>query len=72
MRDVATIFKKIKLDTNENVGWGKIALPEESRHTTGYWLALGDGCRRGAWREASCRMGCGAWRTCCGTWRRSS
>jgi DEAD/DEAH box helicase domain-containing protein len=40
VRDVATIFKKIKLDTNENVGWGKISIPEESRHTTAYWFAL--------------------------------
>ncbi|MBI2723800.1 MAG: DEAD/DEAH box helicase [Chloroflexi bacterium] len=40
VRDVATIFKKIKLETNENVGWGRIALPEESRHTTSYWFAL--------------------------------
>ena len=42
VRDVATIFKKIKLDTHENVGWGKISIPEENRHTTGYWFALGD------------------------------
>ncbi len=41
VRDVATIFKKIKLDTNENVGWGRISIPEESRHTTGYWFSLG-------------------------------
>ncbi len=41
VRDVATIFKKIKLDTNENVGWGRISIPEESRHTTSYWLSLG-------------------------------
>ncbi|MDZ7727466.1 MAG: hypothetical protein U5Q44_04315 [Dehalococcoidia bacterium] len=27
---VATIFKKVKLNTHENVGWGKIAIPEES------------------------------------------
>ena len=51
VRDVATIFKKIKLDTNENVGWGRINIPEESRHTTSYWLALGpeavDGFERG-------------------------
>lgn len=40
VRCVATIFKKLKLDTNENVGWGKIHLPEESRHTTAYWLSL--------------------------------
>jgi len=42
VRDVATIFKKIKLDTNENVGWGKISIPEENRHTTSYWFALDD------------------------------
>ena len=42
VREVATIFKKIKLDTNENVGWGRISIPEESRHTTGYWFSLDD------------------------------
>jgi DEAD/DEAH box helicase domain-containing protein len=40
VREVATIFKKLKLDTNENVGWGRINIPEESRHTTAYWIAL--------------------------------
>jgi len=39
---LATIFKKIKLDTQENVGWGKIHLPQEDMHTTAYWLALED------------------------------
>ncbi len=47
VREVATIFKKIKLDTNENVGWGRISIPEESRHTTGYWLALNEECAAG-------------------------
>jgi DEAD/DEAH box helicase domain-containing protein len=37
---LATIFKKIKLETHENVGWGKIRLPEDSFHTTAYWLTL--------------------------------
>ena len=37
---LATIFKKIKLDTHENVGWGKIALPQEDLHTSSYWLSL--------------------------------
>ncbi|MEX2355776.1 MAG: DEAD/DEAH box helicase, partial [Thermaerobacterales bacterium] len=36
----ATIFKKIKLHTHENVGWGKINLPEEQMHTTAYWLTF--------------------------------
>jgi len=38
---VATVFKKIKLDTHENVGWGKIHLPQEDLHTAAYWFALG-------------------------------
>jgi DEAD/DEAH box helicase domain-containing protein len=47
VRDVATIFKKIKLDTHENVGWGRISIPEESRHTTAYWLALDEDATEG-------------------------
>jgi DEAD/DEAH box helicase domain-containing protein len=35
-----TIFKKIKFDTHENVGWGKIFLPQEDLHTSAYWLVL--------------------------------
>jgi DEAD/DEAH box helicase domain-containing protein len=49
---VATIFKKLKLDTNENIGWGKIGIPEESRHTTGYWFALDEESSRGLARGA--------------------
>jgi len=37
---LATIFKKLKLDTHENVGWGKISIPQEDMHTTAYWLSL--------------------------------
>jgi DEAD/DEAH box helicase domain-containing protein len=36
----ATIYKKIKLNTHENVGWGKIHLPEQELHTTAYWLCV--------------------------------
>jgi len=32
-----TIFKKLKLFTQENVGWGKIHLPEGTYHTTAAW-----------------------------------
>ncbi len=35
-----TIFKKIKFDSHENVGWGKIHLPEDTMHTRAYWLWL--------------------------------
>ena len=38
----ATLFKKIKLYTHENVGWGRIHLPELEMHTTACWVALGD------------------------------
>lgn len=33
-----TIYKKIKFGTHENVGWGEIHLPEQTMHTTGYWV----------------------------------
>ncbi|MGI8827525.1 MAG: DEAD/DEAH box helicase [Chloroflexota bacterium] len=35
-----TIYKKIKLHTHENVGWGNIHLPEDTFHTTAYWLCV--------------------------------
>ncbi len=37
---LATIFKKIKLHSHENVGWGKIRLPQDDLHTGAYWLSL--------------------------------
>lgn len=49
---LATIFKKIKLDTHENVGWGKIQIPQEDMHTTSYWLALGPAATEGVSRPA--------------------
>jgi DEAD/DEAH box helicase domain-containing protein len=36
---MATLFKKIKFDTHENLGWGKIHLPEAELHTVGYWCS---------------------------------
>jgi DEAD/DEAH box helicase domain-containing protein len=33
-------FKKIKFFTNENIGAGKLELPENEMHTTSYWLTL--------------------------------
>jgi len=35
---LATLFKKIKLHTHENVGWGKINLPQQEMHTTSFWF----------------------------------
>lgn len=34
-------FKKIKFYTLENVGSGKLELPENEMHTTAYWITLG-------------------------------
>jgi DEAD/DEAH box helicase domain-containing protein len=39
---LVTIYKKLKLDTLENVGWGKVRLPENELHTQAYWFALRD------------------------------
>jgi DEAD/DEAH box helicase domain-containing protein len=33
-------FKKIKFFTNENLGAGKLELPENEMHTTSYWITL--------------------------------
>jgi DEAD/DEAH box helicase domain-containing protein len=38
---IATLYKKLRLETHENLGWGKIHLPEIELHTTSYWVALG-------------------------------
>ena len=40
---LATLFKKIKLWTHENIGWGKIRLPQDDMHTGAFWLTLPDG-----------------------------
>ncbi|MFN2363975.1 MAG: DEAD/DEAH box helicase [Halarsenatibacteraceae bacterium] len=34
----ATMFKKVKFNSHENVGYGDINLPEQEMHTTAYWL----------------------------------
>ncbi|WJQ12522.1 DEAD/DEAH box helicase [Geobacillus stearothermophilus] len=38
VRAMATMFKKLKLSTFENIGWGPIRLPEETLHTSAAWL----------------------------------
>ena len=37
---LATLFKKIKFNTHENVGSGRIHLPEMTMHTTAYWWEI--------------------------------
>lgn len=38
-----TVFKKLRLATHENVGWGTIALPETTLHTTAAWWTFARG-----------------------------
>ena len=42
---LATLFKKIKFETHENVGAGKIHLPEMTMHTSAYWWELDEGVK---------------------------
>lgn len=37
---LATMFKKIKFFTHENLGFGPIHLPPEEMHTTAYWISI--------------------------------
>jgi DEAD/DEAH box helicase domain-containing protein len=39
---LATIFKKLKLHTHENIGWGRIRLPQDDLHTSAFWASLPD------------------------------
>lgn len=40
VRAMATIFKKIKFETHENIGSGPIHLPEVELHTNSSWISL--------------------------------
>ncbi|WHY75836.1 DEAD/DEAH box helicase [Neobacillus sp. WH10] len=40
VRAMATIFKKIKFESHENIGSGPIHLPEEELHTNAAWISL--------------------------------
>ncbi|WP_085523604.1 DEAD/DEAH box helicase [Tuberibacillus sp. Marseille-P3662] len=40
VRAKPTIFKKIRFDTHDNVGWGPIHLPEEETHTSSAWVSF--------------------------------
>jgi DEAD/DEAH box helicase domain-containing protein len=37
---VTVLFKKIKFHTHENVGWGKLNLPELEMHTNSFWYSF--------------------------------
>ncbi len=37
---LVTMFKKIRFDTHETLGWGHVRLPETDMHTTAMWWTL--------------------------------
>jgi len=37
---IVTQYKKIRMHTHENLGWGKVFLPESQMHTSAYWMSL--------------------------------
>lgn len=37
-----TIFKKIRFETHENIGWGPISIPEEEMHTSATWISFSE------------------------------
>ncbi len=49
---LASMFKKIRFHTHENIGAGPIHLPEQTLHTTGYWITVGEALWRILGREA--------------------
>jgi len=36
---LATLYKKVRFLTHENIGYGPITLPEQDLHTTAFWLS---------------------------------
>src|SRR5882762_10610138 len=39
---IATIYKKLTMYTHENIGWGKIHIPEQELQTTSFWFSLSE------------------------------
>jgi DEAD/DEAH box helicase domain-containing protein len=35
-------YKKVRFKTHENLGWGKVSLPEQEMHTASFWVTLPD------------------------------
>ncbi len=48
---LASMFKKIRFHTHENIGSGPIHLPEQTLHTTGYWITVDEDLWRALGRE---------------------
>jgi DEAD/DEAH box helicase domain-containing protein len=39
---LVTQYKKIRLHTHENLGWGEVHIPEQQMHTSAYWMTVPD------------------------------
>jgi DEAD/DEAH box helicase domain-containing protein len=52
LTSLATMFKKIRFHTHENVGAGPIRLPEQTLHTTAYWTSVDPDLWAASGREA--------------------
>ena len=48
---IVTLFKKIRFDTHENLGWGPVTLPELEMQTTAAWWTLPEWLERDYERE---------------------
>jgi DEAD/DEAH box helicase domain-containing protein len=35
-------YKKVRFHTHENLGWGKVSLPEQEMHTASFWVTFPD------------------------------
>jgi DEAD/DEAH box helicase domain-containing protein len=51
LTSLATMFKKVRFQTHENIGSGPIRLPEQTLHTTAYWTSLADAAWAGLERD---------------------
>src|ERR671936_1196758 len=49
---LASMFKKIRFHTHENIGAGPIHLPEQTLHTTGYWITVDEDLWRSLGKES--------------------
>ncbi len=47
---MTSLYKKLRFETNENIGWGKIHRPEIELHTIAYWISL-DPAAFATWRR---------------------
>ncbi|MDR2514840.1 MAG: DEAD/DEAH box helicase [Christensenellaceae bacterium] len=48
---IVSVFKKMKFDTHENLGFGEVNLPELEMHSSAMWLTVEEGVFAGLGRE---------------------